>query len=45
MHHKPITGSVLADGLFYYSQRRQEYVEEIKSMIRQYRLFQEGRKG
>ena len=45
MHHRPITGNALADGLLYYSQRREVYVEEVKSMIRHYRLFQERRTG
>ena len=29
-----LTGAALADGLLYYSQRRQAYVEEVKSMLR-----------
>jgi Bax protein len=45
VHHKPITGSVLADGLLFYSERRQIYVEEVKSMIRHYHIFQERRTG
>jgi len=43
VHHRPITGNALADGLLYYSERREIYVEEVKAMIRQYRLFQERR--
>ena len=31
---KKLTGAALADGLLYYSQRRQKYVEEVKSMLR-----------
>lgn len=30
---KPITGVALADGLAYYSERRDEYINEVKSMI------------
>ena len=33
-----ITGVRLADGLLAYSERRQAYVEEVKSMIRQNEL-------
>jgi Bax protein len=43
VHHRPLTGKAFADGLLYYSQRREIYVEEVKTMIRQYRLFQEWR--
>ncbi|MGB5276982.1 MAG: glucosaminidase domain-containing protein [Gammaproteobacteria bacterium] len=35
-----IEGNELVDGLLFYSERRQQYVEEIRSMIRQYRFFQ-----
>ena len=35
----------LADGLLRYSQRREVYVEEVKSMIRQYHTFQQQRQG
>ena len=35
-----IEGSELVDGLLLYSERRQKYVEEIRSMIRQYSYFQ-----
>jgi Bax protein len=42
-HHQPITATALADGLSFYSERREVYVEEIKSMIAQYRRFQETR--
>lgn len=34
-----LTGIALADGLLYYSERREAYVQEIKTMIRQYREF------
>ena len=43
LHHRSITGKALADGLLYYSERREIYVKEVKAMIRQYRLFQERR--
>ena len=43
VHNRPIAGKALAGGLLYYSERREIYVEEVKSMIRQYRLFQERR--
>ena len=33
------SGLPLADGLLYYSERRQAYIREVKSMIRQYRRF------
>lgn len=36
---KRLTGAALADGLLFYSQRRQAYVEEVKSMLRQYHEF------
>ncbi len=36
---KRLTGAALADGLLFYSQRRQAYVEEVKSMLRQYHDF------
>jgi len=45
MLNMPITGRALAEGLLYYSERRQTYVEEVKSMIRQFRRFQERRTG
>ena len=35
-----IKGSDLVDGLLFYSERRHQYVEEIRSMIRQYSFFQ-----
>ena len=41
----PITGTALAQGLLYYSEKREAYVEEVKSMIKQYRRFQERRTG
>ena len=40
---EPLTGAQLADGLLYYSQRRQAYVDEIKAMLRQYHEFQAER--
>ena len=43
MHHRPLNGSSLADGLLYYSERRQAYIEEVKEMIIQLRLFQQQR--
>ena len=39
----PISATLLADGLIYYSQRREAYVDEIKLMIRQFHDFQESR--
>lgn len=36
---KKVTGAALADGLLFYSQRRQAYVDEVKSMLRQYHVF------
>lgn len=39
----PVTGMALADGLIYYSQRREAYVDEIKVMIEQYHEFQDER--
>lgn len=39
-NHKAITASALADGLSLYSERREAYVREIKSMITQYHRFQ-----
>jgi len=38
---EPLDGIKLANGLLKYSERRQAYVDEVKSMIRQYRSFQE----
>jgi Bax protein len=35
-----IEGGKLVDGLLFYSERRQQYVDEIRSMIRQYSFFQ-----
>lgn len=35
----------LADGLLFYSQRRQAYVDEVKLMIHQYKKFQRSRSG
>jgi len=40
---RPITASALANGLSLYSERREAYVQEIKSMIAQYRKFQSTR--
>ncbi|MDO8862991.1 glucosaminidase domain-containing protein [Haliea sp. E1-2-M8] len=34
-----LSGVALADGLLYYSERREAYVKEVKAMIRQYREF------
>ncbi|GAB4337815.1 MAG: hypothetical protein Kow0089_09300 [Desulfobulbaceae bacterium] len=45
IHDLPITGEALAEGLQYYSERRQAYVEEVKDMIRQFHRFQERRTG
>ncbi len=39
----PLSGEELADGLLYYSQRREAYVEEIKTMLEQYHEFQTAR--
>ena len=38
-----ITGMPLADGLIYYSERREAYVDEVKVMIQQYHDFQNSR--
>ena len=38
-----IEGDELVDGLLFYSERRHQYVEEIRSMIRQLRFFQRQR--
>jgi len=40
---RPVTASALANGLSLYSERRDAYVKEIKSMIVQYRKFQSTR--
>lgn len=45
IYHKEITGEALAEGLLYYSERRQAYIDEVKIMIEQYRYFQERRTG
>jgi Bax protein len=37
----PVTAEALAEGLVYYSQRREAYVEEIRTMLIQYRNFSE----
>ena len=34
-----LSARVLADGLLYYSERREDYVQEVKAMIGQYREF------
>lgn len=39
---KPLTGMALANGLILYSERRQDYVDDIRSMIQQYRRLQAG---
>lgn len=39
----PVKGMALADGLIYYSQRREAYVDEVKTMIHQYHDFQSAR--
>ena len=41
--HQPITAGALANGLARYSERREAYVEEVKSMISQYKRFQGSR--
>ncbi len=38
---EPVSADALAEGLIYYSQRREAYVEEIKTMLIQYREFTE----
>lgn len=38
-----VEGDELVDGLMFYSERRQKYVEEIRSMIRQLHFFQRQR--
>ena len=38
-------GKSLADGLLYYSQRREAYVQEVKLMLDQYRQFQQQQSG
>lgn len=45
IYNQALTGNALADGLLHYSERRHAYVEEVKSMIQQYRSFQERRAG
>jgi len=45
VRHLPVTGIDLADGLLHYSERREVYVHEVKSMILQYRAFQQRRSG
>lgn len=43
LDHQPVTGMALADGLLLYSERREDYVEEVKTMIRQYHGFKNAR--
>lgn len=43
LSNQPITGNALAEGLLFYSERRENYVEEVKNMIRQYRMFRDRR--
>jgi Bax protein len=38
---RSIDGGDLVDGLLLYSERRQQYVDEIRSMIKQYSYFLE----
>lgn len=45
IYNQALTGNALADGLLYYSERRHAYVEEVKSMIQQFRDFKERRAG
>jgi Bax protein len=40
---KKIDAGDLVDGLLFYSERRQQYVDEIRSMIRQYGFFHDQR--
>lgn len=40
-----LSGIALADGLLYYSERREAYTNEIKAMIRQYRKFTSDMEG
>ena len=42
-NHQPLTGIALAEGLLFYSERREAYVEEVKTMIQQYRAFKNAR--
>ncbi len=42
-NHLPVTGIALADGLLFYSERREAYVEEVKLMIQQYHTFKNAR--
>ncbi|MEQ8515182.1 MAG: glucosaminidase domain-containing protein [Chromatocurvus sp.] len=37
---KPLTGMALASGLILYSERREDYVDDIRAMIQQYRRIQ-----
>lgn len=45
LQRRQITGRALANGLLYYSERRQAYVDEVKVMIEQYQVFQDRRTG
>lgn len=40
-----VTAEALAEGLIYYSQRREAYVEEIRTMLIQYRDFSEANRA
>jgi Bax protein len=40
-----IDANKLVDGLFFYSERRQQYVDEIRSMIRQYGFYHDQQLG
>lgn len=42
--HLPVTGLALADGLMFYSEQREAYIEEVKAMIRQYHAFKKARR-
>jgi len=41
--NQPVTAQALAEGLSLYSERREAYVREVKSMIAQYHKFQRAR--
>ena len=40
-----VSGLALAEGLLFYSERRQEYVDEVKAMIRQYHRYIDNRQA
>ncbi|HEY7775859.1 MAG TPA: hypothetical protein VIC02_04885, partial [Kineobactrum sp.] len=42
---EPLTGLALANGLLRYSERREAYVAEVKSLIRQYHSYREVAAG